>query len=79
MERLTRIYINDIVARHGVSVSIISDRDGRFLSHFWRVLQKTLGTRLDMSTAYHPWTNGQSEHTIQTLEEMLRACVVDFG
>nr|GEW47258.1 putative reverse transcriptase domain-containing protein [Tanacetum cinerariifolium] len=78
-ERLARIYINEIVARHGVPVSIISDRDGQFASHLWKALQKALGTRLDMSTAYHPQTNGQSERTIQTLEDMLRACVMDFG
>ncbi|GJR78403.1 putative reverse transcriptase domain-containing protein [Tanacetum coccineum] len=79
MEKLARIYINEIVARHGVPVSIISDRDGRFTSHLWKALQKALGTRLDMSTAYHPQTDGQSERTIQTLEDMLRACVMDFG
>ncbi|GKE35711.1 putative reverse transcriptase domain-containing protein [Tanacetum coccineum] len=78
-EKLARIYINEIVARHGVPVSIISDRDGRFASHLWQALQKALGTKLNMSTAYHPETNGQSEHTIQTLEDMLRACVMDFG
>ncbi|GJW57384.1 putative reverse transcriptase domain-containing protein [Tanacetum coccineum] len=55
-EKLARIYINEIVARHGA-----------------------LGTRLDMSTAYHPQTYGQSERTIQTLEDMLQACVMDFG
>ncbi|GKF36890.1 putative reverse transcriptase domain-containing protein, partial [Tanacetum coccineum] len=63
----------------GVPVSIISDRDSKFASHFWRSLNKALGTQLDMSTAYHPRTDGQSERTIQTLEDMLRACVVDFG
>ncbi|GJV22997.1 putative reverse transcriptase domain-containing protein, partial [Tanacetum coccineum] len=68
-----------IVARHGVPVSIISDRDGRFTSHLWQAFQEALGTRLDMSTAYHPQTDGQSERTIQTLEDMLRACVMDFG
>ncbi|GJX04548.1 putative reverse transcriptase domain-containing protein [Tanacetum coccineum] len=73
-ERLARIYIDEIVARHGVPVSIISDRDGRFTSRCWQTVQKALGTRLDMSTAYHPQTNGQSERTIQTLEDMLRAC-----
>ncbi|GJW28472.1 hypothetical protein Tco_0045347 [Tanacetum coccineum] len=78
-ERLARLYIDEIVARHGVPVSIISDRDGRFTSRFWQTLQKALGTRLDMSTTYHPQTDGQSEHTIQTLEDMLRACVIDFG
>ncbi|GKD00178.1 putative reverse transcriptase domain-containing protein, partial [Tanacetum coccineum] len=79
MDKLARLYIDEIVARHGVLVSIISDRDGRFTSRFWQTLQKALGTRLDMSTAYHPQTDGQSERTIQTLEDMLRACVIDFG
>nr|GFB96590.1 uncharacterized protein [Tanacetum cinerariifolium] len=78
-EKLARIYINEIVARYGVPVSIISDRDGRFASHLWQALQKALGTKLNMSTAYHPETDGQSERTIQTLEDMLRACVMDFG
>ncbi|GJT79108.1 putative reverse transcriptase domain-containing protein [Tanacetum coccineum] len=64
---------------HGVPVSIISDRDGRFVSQFWQSLQEAFGTQLDMSTAYHPETDGQSERTIQTLEDMLRACVMDFG
>ncbi|GJX94805.1 putative reverse transcriptase domain-containing protein [Tanacetum coccineum] len=78
-EKLARIYINEIVARHGVPVSIISDRDGRFASHLWQAIQKALGTKLHMSTAYHPKTDGQSERTIQTLEDMLRAYVMDFG
>ncbi|GJZ19501.1 reverse transcriptase domain-containing protein [Tanacetum coccineum] len=78
-EKLAKIYIDEIVARHGVPVSIISDRDGRFTSRCWQTVQKALGTRLDMSTAYHPQTDGQSERTIQTLEDMLRACVIDFG
>ncbi|GJT31461.1 putative reverse transcriptase domain-containing protein [Tanacetum coccineum] len=68
-----------IVARHGIPVSIICDRDGRFTSNFWKSFQKALGTDISMSTAYHPETNGQSERTIQTLEDMLRACVIDFG
>ncbi|GJS11879.1 putative reverse transcriptase domain-containing protein [Tanacetum coccineum] len=79
MEKLARLYIDDIVARHGVPLSIISDRDGRFTSRFWQTLQKALGTRLDMITTYHPQSDGQSELTIQTLEDMLRACVIDFG
>src|ERR687886_74190 len=78
-EKLARIYVNEVVTRHGVPLSIISDRDGRFTSRFWKSLQECLGTRLDMSTAYHPQTDGQSERTIQTLEDMLRACVIDFG
>ncbi|GKD99129.1 putative reverse transcriptase domain-containing protein [Tanacetum coccineum] len=64
---------------HGVSVSIISDRDSKFTSQFWKSLNKALGTQLDKSTAYHPQNDGQSERTIQTLENMLHACVIDFG
>ncbi|GKA98989.1 putative reverse transcriptase domain-containing protein [Tanacetum coccineum] len=73
------LYMKEVVTRHGVPVSIISDRDSKFTSLFWKALHKALGTRLDMSTAYHPQTDGQSERTIQTLEDMLRACVLDFG
>ncbi|GKA90703.1 putative reverse transcriptase domain-containing protein [Tanacetum coccineum] len=79
MDRLAGLLLNEIVARHGVPVSIISDRDSRFKLKFWQSMQEALGTRLDMSTAYHPQTDGQSERTIQTLEDMLRACVLDFG
>ncbi|GJS77450.1 putative reverse transcriptase domain-containing protein [Tanacetum coccineum] len=78
METLTRLYIKEIVSRHGVPISIILDRDSHFTSRFWQSLQIALGTQLDMSTTYHPETNGQSERTIQTLEDMLRACVIDF-
>ncbi|GJV84206.1 putative reverse transcriptase domain-containing protein [Tanacetum coccineum] len=79
METLTRLYIKEIVSRHGMLISIISDRDSHFTSRLWQSLQSALGTQLDMSTAYHPETGGQSERTIQTLEDMLRACVIDFG
>nr|GEY36433.1 reverse transcriptase domain-containing protein [Tanacetum cinerariifolium] len=79
MEKLMKLYMKEVVTRHGVPVSIISDRDSKFTSLFWKALHKALGTRLDMSTAYHPQTDGQSERTIQTLEDMLRACVLDFG
>ncbi|GKA79021.1 putative reverse transcriptase domain-containing protein [Tanacetum coccineum] len=79
MEKLTRQYLKEVVSRHGVPVLIISDRDGRFVSQFWQSLQEAFGTQLDMSTTYHPETDGQSERTIQTLEDMLRACVIDFG
>ncbi|GJS84847.1 putative reverse transcriptase domain-containing protein [Tanacetum coccineum] len=79
MEKLTRQYLKEVVSRHGVPVSIISDRDSKFTSHFWKSLNEALGTQLDMSTTYHPQTDGQSERTIQTLEDMLRACVMDFG
>nr|GFA63098.1 reverse transcriptase domain-containing protein [Tanacetum cinerariifolium] len=79
MEKLARLYIDEIVIWHGMPVSIISDRDGWFTSRFWKTLQKSLGVRLDMSTAYNPQTDGQNKRTIQTLEDMLRACVIDFG
>ncbi|GKA00584.1 reverse transcriptase domain-containing protein, partial [Tanacetum coccineum] len=77
-EKLMRLYMKEIVARHGIPVSIISDRDSHFTSRVWQSLHKALGTQLDLSTAYHPQTDGQSERTIQTLEDMLRACVIDF-
>ncbi|GKE46138.1 putative reverse transcriptase domain-containing protein [Tanacetum coccineum] len=79
MEKLARLYIKEVVARQWIPVSIICDRDPRFASRFWRSLQKAFGTSLDMSPAYHPETDRQSERTIQTLEDMLRACVIDFG
>nr|GEY51249.1 reverse transcriptase domain-containing protein [Tanacetum cinerariifolium] len=79
IEKLMMLYMKEVVTLHGVTVSIIFDRDGRFTSLFWKALHKALGTRLDMSMAYHPETDGQSERTIQTLEDMLRACVIDFG
>ncbi|GJY11172.1 putative reverse transcriptase domain-containing protein [Tanacetum coccineum] len=79
IEKLAKIYVNEIVARHGVPVSIISDRDGRFTSHLWQDFQEALGMRLYMSMTYHPQTDGQSKRTIQTLEDMLPACVMDFG
>ncbi|GJS28888.1 putative reverse transcriptase domain-containing protein [Tanacetum coccineum] len=79
MDKLARLYLKEVVTRHGIPVSIICDRDPRFALNFWRSFQKAMGTRLDMSTTYHPETDGQSERTIQTLEDMLRACVIDFG
>nr|GEV35133.1 retrotransposon protein, putative, Ty3-gypsy subclass [Tanacetum cinerariifolium] len=89
MDRLARLYLNEIVARHGVPISIISDRDSSFTSRFWQSMQEALGTRLDMSTTlirsfatyqtYFPQIDGQSERTIQTLEDMLRAFVLNFG
>nr|GEZ25966.1 putative reverse transcriptase domain-containing protein [Tanacetum cinerariifolium] len=79
LEKLTRQYLKEVVSKHEVPVSIISYRDEKFTSHFWKSLNKALGTRLDMSIAYHPETDGQSKRTIQTLEDMLRACVLDFG
>ncbi|KAJ0600344.1 putative nucleotidyltransferase, Ribonuclease H [Helianthus annuus] len=76
---LADVYLKEVVSRHGVPTSIISDRDARFTSELWQAMHKSFGSRLDMSTAYHPQTDGQFERTIQTLEDMLRACVIDFG
>ncbi|GKD36406.1 putative reverse transcriptase domain-containing protein [Tanacetum coccineum] len=73
------MYLKEVVARHGIPVSIICDRDPRFASNFWKSLQKALGTSLDMSTTYHPETNKKNERAIQTLKDMLCACVIDFG
>ncbi|GKB26342.1 putative reverse transcriptase domain-containing protein [Tanacetum coccineum] len=70
-EKSYMTYDLELVSRHGVSVSIISDRDSRFTSHFWQSLQKALDTQQDMSTAYHLQTDGQIKRTIQTLEDML--------
>ncbi|XP_057728741.1 uncharacterized protein LOC130944432 [Arachis stenosperma] len=77
MEELARLYIKEIVRLHGVPSSIVSDRDPQFNSRFWGAFQKAFGMKLCLSTAYHPQTDGQSERTIQTLEDMLRACVLD--
>ncbi|GKA02281.1 putative reverse transcriptase domain-containing protein [Tanacetum coccineum] len=78
MGKLARVYLKEVVTRYEIPVLVIYDRDPRFALNFWRSLKKALGTNLDMSTAYHPQTDGQSERTIQTLEDMLRACVIDF-
>ena len=70
--------MTEIVRLHGVPVSIVSDRDSKFVSRFWQTLQQSLGTELRLSSAYHPQTDGQTERTNQTLEDMLRMCVLDF-
>ena len=65
LDKLASLYVSEIVKSHGVPVSIVSDRDPRFTSHFWGSLQNALGTKLHFSTAFHPQTDGQSERTIQ--------------
>ena len=79
VDHLADLYIRDIVRLHGVPVTIVSDRDPRFTARLWQSLQSALGTKLTFSTAYHPQTDGQSERTIQILEDMLRGCVLDFS
>jgi hypothetical protein len=78
-KELAMAYRKHVLKLHGVPKDIVSDRDSRFISKFWQELQKSLGTKLKMSTAFHPATDGQTERTIQTLEDMLRACVMKFG
>ena len=78
MSELAELYIDEIVRLHGVPIFIVSDRDPRFTSRFWSALHQSLGTRLHFSTAFHPQSDGQSERTIQTLEDMLRISVVEF-
>ena len=78
MDQFARLYMKEIIRLHGVPISIISDRDPRFTSGFWESLQEAMGTKLKLSTAFHPQTDGQSERTIQILEDMLRACTFEF-
>jgi hypothetical protein len=73
------LYLQEIVLLHGVPELIVLDRDPRFTSRFWMNLQKAMETKLRFSTTYHPQTDRQSKRTIQTLEDMLRACVLDFS
>jgi len=79
LEQLTELYIREIVILHGALKLIVLDRDPHFTSRFWKSLQEAMGTKLQFSIAYHPQTDRQSERTIQTLEDMLRACVLDFS
>ena len=78
MDRLAELYVSEIVRLHGIPLSIVSDRNPRFTSRFWKELQSAFSTRLNFSTAFHPQTDGQSERVIQVLEDMLRGCVLDF-
>ncbi|XP_019238505.1 PREDICTED: uncharacterized protein LOC109218581 [Nicotiana attenuata] len=72
-EDYAKLYIKEIVRLHGTPLSIISDRGAQFTANFWKSFQKGLGTRVNLSTAFHPQRDGQAERTIQTLEDMLRA------
>ncbi|TYK22548.1 retrotransposon protein, putative, Ty3-gypsy subclass [Cucumis melo var. makuwa] len=78
LDQLARLYVNKIVSQYGVPVSIVSDRDPRFTSKFWPSLQKAMGTGPKFSTSFHPQTDSQFERTFQTLEDMLRACVLQL-
>ena len=74
VERLSRLYIQHIVRLHGVPVTIVSDRDSRFMAEFWRSLQIALAMSLNLSSAFHPQTNDQTERVKEVMEDMLRAC-----
>ena len=78
LEEFYRLYIREIFRLHGVSVSIVSNKDPRFTAHFWKSFQKSMGTQLMMSTTFHPQIDGQSEMAMQILEDMLGACVLDL-
>ena len=78
MNRLADLYVEEIVRLHGVSLSIVLDRDPRFTSRFWKELQVAFGTRLNFSTTFHPHTDRQSERLIQVLKDLIRGCVMEF-
>ena len=78
LDKLAELYISEIVRLHGIPISIISDRDLRFIVRFWGKLKEALGTRLNFSTTFHQQTYGQSDLVIQVLEDMLRSCVIDY-
>ena len=71
VDKLAKLYINKVIRFYGVLVSIISDRDPRFTSRLWPTLQQALETKLNLSMTFHPQTDGQSEMTIQILEDLL--------
>ena len=77
-EDYATLYVQEVVRLHGVQVSIISDRGAELTAQFWKSYQKGLGSKVNLRIAFHPQTDGEAEHTIQTLEDMLRACVIDF-
>jgi hypothetical protein len=79
VDKLAKLYVDEVIRLHGVPISIISDRDPRYTLRLWLSLQRAMGTRLNLSTTFHPQTDGQSERTIQTLEDLLRSCVLEFG
>ena len=78
LEEFYRLYAREIVRFLRVPMSIVSDRNPRITTHFWKSFQKVMGAQLMMSTAFHPQTDGQLERTVQVLKDMLRACVLDL-
>ena len=78
LDQVAELYIRKIVRVHGVPNSIVSDRDSRFTSKFWKSIQHALGTKLKFSTSFYLQADGQSERTIQIVDDMLRACALKF-
>lgn len=78
MEKLTETYVKEIFKIYGVPLLIVPGKDSRITSRFWKSMHEKMGTQLCLSTAKHPQTNGHSERTIETLEDMLRACALEF-
>ena len=77
-EDYARIFINKIVCVHGIPLSILFDTGAQYTSRSWMYFQKQLGTKVKLSTSFHPQMDGQAEHPIQTLKDILRACIIDF-
>jgi hypothetical protein len=77
--QLAELYMSRIVCLHGMPKKIVSDRGTQFTSNFWERLHETLDTQLHFSSAYHPQTDGQTKRVNQILEDMLRACVLQYG
>ena len=78
MDQYARLYVQEIVRLHSVPNATVLDRDPKFTSAFWTSLHRAMGNKLAFSTSYHPQSVGQTERVIQILEDMLRACVLDF-
>ena len=79
IDKMAKIYVNEVMRLHGVPVSIVSDRDPRFTSRLWPSIQRALGTNLNINTAFHLQIDGQSERVIQIIEDLLRACALEFS
>jgi hypothetical protein len=79
IDKLAKIYVNEVMRLHGVPVSIVSDQDPRFTSRLWPSIQRALGTNLNINTAFHLQIDGQSERVIQIIEDLLRACALEFS
>jgi len=76
---IVKLYVKEVVRLHGVPISIIFDREPRFISRLWPRIQNAMGMELKLSIAFHPQTDGQTERTIQTLEDLVTTCILDVG